>query len=70
MEKWQFCIGAVKSAFGDLVSAMYIRQFSKDQLDQYKRKVTLFIDADMLVVINFLLFFIHHTQGPKYVCSA
>ena len=65
MEKWQFCIGAVKSAFGDLVSAMYIRQFSKDQLDQYKRKVTLFIDADMLVVINFLTFLYPPYPRPK-----
>jgi hypothetical protein len=42
MEKWQFCIGATKGGFGDLLSAIYVRQFSPQQLDTYRHKVNSF----------------------------
>ena len=39
VEKWQFCQQAVKGGFGDLISAMYVRQFSRQQIHNYKSKV-------------------------------
>ena len=42
VEKWQFCLQAVKGGFGEILSSMYLQQFSKLQLDNYKIKVHTF----------------------------
>lgn len=39
MEKWNFCLQASKAAFGEVLSSMYLRQFTPAQLKNYHKKV-------------------------------
>lgn len=39
MEKWNFCLQATKAAFGEVMSSMYLQQFTPVQLENYYNKV-------------------------------
>lgn len=43
IEKWQFCLQAVKGGFGEILTSIYLQQFSQSQLDNYKIKVFEFL---------------------------
>lgn len=45
IEKWQFCIQAVKGGFGEVLSSIYLQQFTQHQLDNYKIKAKEMFEA-------------------------
>lgn len=40
MEKSNFCLQASKAAFGEVMSSMYLQQFTKAEIENYHNKVT------------------------------
>lgn len=39
VEKWSFCLQAAKGGFGEIMSGLYLQQFSPDQLENHRVKV-------------------------------
>ena len=39
LDKWSFCIQAVKGGFGELLSGIYLQYFTKATLENYRKKV-------------------------------
>ena len=51
IEKWQFCLQATKGGFGDVLSGIYVRQFSQLKLDTFKSKAQdIFLDLKESIV--------------------